>query len=168
MKKFLSLALALMLLLSVTATAAVEMSEPGVLPFVTEPVQLTIAIQSSVHVLDYDDNYMTKMCEEDTGLDLVLNPLPATETATAVDLMLASGDKLPDVFLYPFGSRTASYAAEGYFVCLDDYYDRENHGANGLAYCFWNEATHMQESDYNEYFQIATEADGHMYAFAFY
>ena len=168
MKKILSMALALMMLMSVTAFAAVEMSEPGVLPFVTEPVQLTIAIQSSPHVLDYDDNYMTKMCEEDTGLDLVLQPLPATETATAVDLMLASGDTLPDVFLYQFGSRTAAYAAEGYFVCLDDYYDKEHHGENGLAYCFWNEATHMEESDYNEYFQIATEADGHMYAFAFY
>ena len=110
MKKVLSLVLALMLLLSVSATAAVEMSEPGVLPFVTEPVQLTIAIQSSPRVLDYDDNYMTKMCEEDTGLDLVLQPLPATETATAVDLMLASGDTLPDVFLYQFGARTAAYA----------------------------------------------------------
>ncbi len=164
MKKILSLVLALMMLFSVAAFADVEMSEPGVLPFVTETVELTVAIPQATMVLSYDDNYMTKMCEEDTGLDLVFQLLPGTETATAVDLLLASGDTLPDVFIYGFGSRTAGYGAEGYFQVLNDYFDKEN----GLAYCFWNEAAHMEEADYEEYFKRAKEADGSIYAFCFY
>ena len=46
---------------------APAMSEPGVLPFVEEPVQLEIAIPQHNLVLNYDDNYMTKKVEAETG-----------------------------------------------------------------------------------------------------
>jgi len=167
MKKILSLVLALMLLMSAAAFADIEMSEPGVLPFTKDVTPLTVAIATSPNVLDYDDNYMTKLCESETNLDLQFQLLPATETMTTIDLMLSSGDKLPDVILYTgMGGRAAQYGAEGYFIDQKPYFDKET----GLAYCFWNEATHMgaQEDDYAAYFQQATEADGAMYAFAFY
>ena len=163
MKKLVSLVLAIMMLLSCAAMAEVQMSEVGVMPFVTEPVQLTVAIPQHTLVLNYDDNYMTKLCEGDTGLDLVFQLMPGAETDTVVDLMMASGDKLPDVFLYSFGNKTAAYGAEGYFHVLNDYFDKEN----GLAYCFWNEAPGMTEQDYEDYFLRSTEADGNMYAFSF-
>ena len=101
MKRLVSLVLSLMLLLSAVALAedlqmsdVAGMTADGVLPIVTEPTQLTIAIPQHTLVLDYDDNYMTKMCEEETGLDLVFHLLPSAETATTVDLMMASGDKI--------------------------------------------------------------------------
>lgn len=171
MKKMMSLVLALLMLVSSAAAVAdgLEMSDvpnmtaPGVLPIVTEPTQLTIAIPQHTLVLDYEDNYMTKMCEEDTGLDLVFQLLPSAETATTVDLMLASGEKLPDVFLYTFGDQTASYGAQGYFQPLNEYFDKEN----GYASFFW-QSQGMKEADYDEYFLRSTEADGNIYAFSFY
>ena len=60
MKKVLSLAQALVMLVSISAFAAVEMSEPGVLPFVTEPVELTVAITQHVNVLSYDPELFIK------------------------------------------------------------------------------------------------------------
>lgn len=170
MKRLVSLVLSLMLLLSAVALAedlqmsdVAGMTADGVLPIVTEPTQLTIAIPQHTLVLDYDDNYMTKMCEEETGLDLVFHLLPSAETATTVDLMMASGDKLPDVFLYDFGVRAAGYGTEGYFVPLNDYYDKEK----GYASTFWS-ASGMKESDYEEYFLRSTEADGNIYGYSFY
>lgn len=168
MKKLLSLVLALMMLLSCSCAFAEElemsdvpnMTAPGVLPIVVEPVQLKMAITTSTRVLDYDDNWTTKRTEEETGIDIVWQLLPSAETATVVDLMLASGDELPDVFVYQFGTKTAGYAAEGYFVELSDYYDKEN----GYAHFFWN-ANGMTERDYNIYFQRITEADGSIYGY---
>ena len=78
MKKLLSLVIVLAMLLSAAALAE---DQTETLPFVTEPTELTIAIPQSVRVLSYDDNYMTKMCEEETGLDLVFQLLPGAETA---------------------------------------------------------------------------------------
>ena len=164
MKKLVSLVLALMMLFSCAAMAELKMSEPGVMPFVEEVTPLTMAIAQHTLVLDYDDNYMTKLVEGDTNIDIQWQLRPGAETATAVDLMMASGEELPDVFLYGFGNKTAAYGAEGYFQVLNDYFDKET----GLAYCFWNEATHMTEEDYAEYFKRSTEADGNMYAFSFY
>jgi len=164
MKKLVSLVLALMMLFSCAAMAELKLSEPGVLPFVEEVTELHIAIPQHVNVIDYDDNYMTKLVEGDTNIDIVWQLLPGAETATTVDLMMAAGDALPEVFLYSFGNKTAAYGAEGYFHVLNDYFDKEN----GLAYCFWNESPYMTEEDYAEYFTRSTEADGNMYAFSFF
>ena len=59
-----------------------NMTAPGVLPIVTEPVTITIAIESNSTVTDYEDNFMTKMIEEDTGIDLEFVFYPSAETAT--------------------------------------------------------------------------------------
>jgi len=84
MKKLMSLALVLCLILSCAAFAeGLEMSDvpnmtaPGVLPIVVEPTTLTVAQTSSVRTLDYEDNYLTKLCEEETGLDIVFHLLPS-------------------------------------------------------------------------------------------
>ena len=122
MKKLTALVLALSMLLGASALAeeALEMSDvpgmtaPGVLPIVTEPVTLTIGIPTHTLVTDYEDNFMTKMIEEETGIDLEFVFYPSAETATVIDLALASGDELPDVIVYGFGDNTASYGAQGY------------------------------------------------------
>lgn len=172
MKKLLSLTLALMMMLSCTCAFAEDlqmsdvpnMTAPGVYPIVVEPVELEIAMTKHALVIDYDNNYQTKLWEETTGVDVVWNLLPSAETATVVDLMLASGDKMPDIFAYQFGSKTAGYGAEGYFVRLNDYYDRET----GYSWCLYNEAPGMTEADYAEYFARITEADGSIYGYGSY
>ncbi len=52
------------------AATGMNLSEPGILPIVKEPVKLTIGMPQHVYVTDYDDNYMTKLAEKETGIDL--------------------------------------------------------------------------------------------------
>ena len=168
MKKLTALVLALSMLLGASALAeeALEMSDvpgmtaPGVLPIVTEPVTLTIGIPTHTMVTDYEDNFMTKMIEEETGIDLEFVFYPSTETATVIDLALASGDELPDVIVYGFGDNTASYGAQGYFQPLNEYFEK-------YSYFFW-EAPGMEESDYDAYMTRTAEADGTIYGYSFY
>jgi len=136
------------------------MTEPGVLPIVEETVPLEISITQSTLVLNYDDNYMTKLVEADTGIDIVWKLMPTAETATYVDLMFASGDPLSDILVYNMGDRTAGYAAEGFFTAIEEYYDQ-------YSYFFWK-APGMTERDYEVYFKALTETDGHIYAYGAY
>ena len=169
MKKLLALALSLMMLLSCTSVFAegLEMSDvpnmtaPGVFPIVVDPTSIEIAFTKSTLVLDYDDNYQTKTWEETTGVDVVWNLLPSAETATVIDLMLASGDELPDIIAYQFKEKAASYGAEGYFVPLNEYYEK-------YSWCLYNEAYGMTEEDLAEYFARITEADGTIYGYGSY
>ena len=172
MKKLLSLVLALMMLFTLTVASAegLEMSDVpnmtagGVLPIVIEKTELEVAIPQHTLVLSYDDNYMTKMCEEETNLDLVFRLLPGAETATTVDLMLASGEDLPDVLLYGMElSKVTGYGAEGYFVPLNDYFDKET----GYADFFWN-IPYMTEREYADYIAFSTSPDGNIYTLASY
>ncbi len=171
MKKLLSLVLALCLLLSLAAIAdelpmsdVENMTAPGTLPIVIEPVTLTYGIKTSTLTLDYDDNYMTKMFEDETGIDIVWHLMPSAETATYFDLLLASGDKLPDIFYYAMGKSTvASYGEQGYLLPLNDFYDKEN----GLAYNFWTNE-YMDDRAYETYFRVVTSADGNIYGAAYY
>ena len=168
MKKLTALVLALSMLLGVSAFAeeALEMSDvpgmtaPGVLPIVTEPVTLTVGIVSNTLVTDYEDNFMTKMIEEDTGIDLEFVFYPSAETATVIDLALASGEELPDIILYPFGDNTASYGAQGYFQPLNEYFEK-------YSYFLW-EGRGMTEEDYNTYMTRTAEADGTIYGYSYY
>ena len=168
MKKLTALVLALSMLLGASALAeeALEMSDvpgmtaPGVLPIVTEPVTLTIGIPTHTLVTDYEDNFMTKMIEEDTGIDLEFVFYPSAETATVIDLALASGDELPDIIVYAFGNNTASYGAQGYFQPLNEYFEK-------YSYFFW-EAPGMEESDYDAYMLRTAEADGTIYGYSYY
>ena len=124
------------------------------------PVTLTIGIPTNTFVTDYEDNFMTKMIEEETGIDLEFVFYPSTETATVIDLALASGDELPDVIVYGFGDNTASYGAQGYFQPLNEYFEK-------YSYFFW-EAPGMEESDYDAYMTRTAEADGTIYGYSFY
>ena len=53
-----------------------NMTAPGVLPIVTEPVTITIAIESNSTVTDYEDNAWTRWLEEQTGIDIEIVLLP--------------------------------------------------------------------------------------------
>lgn len=170
MKRLLSLLLVLIMAFGISTAfaegaAELEMSDvpnmtaPGVLPIVAEPVQLTLAIPTSVRVLDYDDNFMTKMAEEDTGIDIVFQLLPATDTMMKIELMMNSGEQLPDILCAGFDQMTVqNYGTQGALVPLNDYYEK-------YAYFFKNQPR-MTDENRQELLTRTTASDGNIYAFS--
>lgn len=106
-----------------SAHGGVPVTPPGELPIVKEPVQLKIFIAQHPNIEDYDDNKMTKFMEEQTGVDIVWEIVPAQDASQRVNLLLASQVDLPDVFMIPSGMTNevvADMADQGLFVKLDD------------------------------------------------
>lgn len=103
----------------------------GELPFVKEgdePVTITIGLRTVSNVTDYKDNEFTKWLEEQTGLNLEFIQFngSASEAATQVSLMIASGEKLPDI-LHPGGIsklQADEYGTQGYFLDLKPYFEK--------------------------------------------
>lgn len=161
MKKFIALLLALVMVMSLAAcgtktaeepaaeepaaeteaevTDSVNVSglEPGALPIVPEgeEVTLTIGLCQQSNVTDYYDNDFTKWLEEKTGvkLEFVIFPSNSSEAQQKLNLMIAGGEKLPDLMLRSVsgGQVVANeLGEEGYFLDLKPYFDA------GLAYWF--------------------------------
>ncbi|NLG23711.1 MAG: hypothetical protein GX558_00020, partial [Clostridiales bacterium] len=97
MRKCLIVLLVLALLLpSASALAAVTdplANEPGVSPIVKEPgsVTLNLAMVQNVNVSSYDDNYLTKWVEDNTGIQLEFTLFPSTDANSKLDMLVASG-----------------------------------------------------------------------------
>ena len=146
MKKVLALLLAAILLLSLVAcggekTPDVQKQEPtaagdegeyhGELPFVKEgdePVTISIGLITNINVTDYENNAYTKWLEEQTGLDLKIVQFPDRKTAaTQISLMIASGEKLPDI-IFRISSinkqQGEQYGQDGYFAPLTEYFEK--------------------------------------------
>lgn len=113
MRRILSLLLAAALLLSLTNVALAE-----------EPIKLTIAIPDKVNVEDYNTNEMTLQLEEDLGIDIEFIVLASTDYATKINLMVQSGNELPDAIICQSMSLDMiySWAQEGAIIPLTDYY----------------------------------------------
>ena len=146
MKKLLAILLAALMLLSLAAcgapaddtntpageTAQADESEyHGELPFVKEgdePITITIALVNNADVADYENNAYTKWLEEQTGLNLEFILFPdQTTVATQVALMIAAGEKLPDILFRVGGiskQQGESYGQEGYFYPLSECFDK--------------------------------------------
>ena len=144
LKRWIALLLAALMLLSLAAcggkpeqaeTAAVDVADAeeynGELPFVKEgdePITIKIGIHRLANVEDYKDNKFTKWLEEQTGLNIefMLFNGSTAEAATQVSLMIASGEKLPDI-LHPGGiskSQVNQYGKDGYFLDLAPYFEK--------------------------------------------
>lgn len=115
--RFLTLALALALLMSVTTLPAAA----------EEPVTLTIGVQRSSVVENWDTNLQTLKIEEICGVNLEFVEFPSSnnECMQKVDLMVvAGGDELPDVLMFNLPTSViAKYGKAGIFVDLTDLYD---------------------------------------------
>ena len=123
-----------------TSTTDPGTTEPTVEPEkqwlpIVEPAgskQLVIGITTSSNVLDYEDNAETRFYEEQTGIDIVFQQFAgsSSDVGTQIALMVASGEKLPDV-LYNFGGVSSAtgkeYGAEGYFADLTDYWNNPDY-----------------------------------------
>ncbi|MBQ7565805.1 MAG: extracellular solute-binding protein [Oscillospiraceae bacterium] len=96
----------------------------GSLPLVQpgEDNKITIGLIVSANVSDYDDNAYTKWVEEQTGVDIqfVLFSGSTSDVKTQLSLMIASGEKLPDIILgVSLGVSTMKeYGHDGYLTNL--------------------------------------------------
>ncbi len=163
MKKFLVTLLALVMLAS--NAFALEIAAPGTLPLVDEPVQLTMMIQKHAMVTDYNDNYLTKLIKEVTGVELVIETLPADggEAKQKVSLMIAGGQKLPDILVLGFNdAELLDYGSGGYFLPMNDWLEND-------AY-YWNLAmdTYCTPEEKELVLKYATSADGNIYGYPSY
>ena len=139
-KRTLALILSVLLLAACSKAAPAEQAAPteddgeeyhGEMPIVKEgdePITISLALISSANVTDYKDNAYTKWIEEQTGLNLDIIQFMDNKTAgTQIALMIASGEKLPDI-IWRVGAiskqQGESYGQDGYFLPLTDYFEK--------------------------------------------
>ncbi len=154
MKKILALVLGLMLLSS-TALAG-TMTAPGTFPVVEgEPETLTILIAEDTLVTSYTDNAFTRYVEENCNVKLEFQMLPATDTNSKLQLMITSGEKLPDVICQGVGyTALDTYARAGALLPLDELV--EKYSVNFKAAVEAYPELQLKEQ--------VTATDGHIYA----
>lgn len=132
-KKLLVLALAIALIVSSIGFAGAEgnLSAAGEYPIWTgsEPAVISVLVEPSDYVTDWDDNAYTKKIEELCNVDLQFVFLPATDGGDKLNIMISTGEKLPDVLNYNLNTALEkSYAEAGALVNLQPYYE------SGLGY----------------------------------
>lgn len=156
MKKLVSLLLAVLMLCSVTGALAVEYNEPGTYPIAKEKVSLTIAIPDNVKIEDFETNMQTLLMEEEVGVDLVFQIYPSTDFNTKINLMVMSGDPLPDIIIGSFkNAEVYAWAKEGALAPLTEYYADPD-----IAY----ELTKAIERTGTNFFTQMVMPDGEIYA----
>jgi len=92
-----------------------------------EDNKLTIGLVTSASTTDYYDNDFTHWAEEVTGIefDFVQFPGSASDAATQLSLMMAAGEKLPDIilrFTKITQTQGAEFGKDGYFLDLSPYF----------------------------------------------
>ncbi|MDD6484290.1 MAG: extracellular solute-binding protein [Clostridiales bacterium] len=103
-----------------------NVTAPGELPIVKEPVTLTVGVLATSKVKDYKTNAFTKYLEEKTGINIEFYEFPSSGGYDKLNVMLASGTELPDV-ICGFGldkSTILQYGSDGVFLDLTDYMDK--------------------------------------------
>jgi putative aldouronate transport system substrate-binding protein len=140
-----------------TATAAggpdLRNLAPGTLPLTTEPVTLRIFFQQEPQVLDFVDNKLTKYVEKQTGVKIEWDLVLSREKTTKLNLMLATGEGMPDVFMGGMDtSLLVAYADQGSFVALDDYIEHSSKWFKDVI------------TEFPELRKLMTVPGGHIYA----
>ncbi len=95
----------------------------GQLPIVKEKITLTAFQIMNAGIVDYETNEFTKWLEEQTNIHLDWMLQPEADVNSKLNLILASGTGLPDIFIRPSISRTllVEYSAQDVFLPLNDY-----------------------------------------------
>ncbi len=120
------LTLTLMLPLAAQASSADNVNPAGVFPIVKEPITLKVAAVINARVSDVETNEYITWLEEQTGIHLEFTQLSSTDTLTQINLMLSSGEDLPDLFIgYSFTYvNLIDYADAGYILPLNEYIEK--------------------------------------------
>ena len=99
-----------------------EKTEPDPDDKIGQGQQLLIAIQKDSRVSDYEDNYLTRLLEEDLDvqLDFVYLSSDASDQETALSQMIAGGDPIPDVVIAQNLSQEMilEYGENGVFLAM--------------------------------------------------
>ena len=121
MKKTVALLLALMLTISLSAIAVAE----------DKPV-ITIAVQDTTNVEDFNTNVTTLMLEEALGVDIQFDVYPATDYNVKINTMvMAGGADLPDVvFVTPSDAQLLNWIESKVIIPLNQYYEDETISPN--------------------------------------
>lgn len=138
-----------------TAESKEEVFDPR---SITEGTKLTIAVKDSIQVSDYNTNEQTLAIEEALGVDLEFVTYASADYETKMNVMVMSGDELPDIIFNP-GNQYVSWASEGAIISLNDYYDDKNMSAN-----FWSACEKMGTDVYS----MMKGADGKAYYIPYY
>ncbi|MBJ6359939.1 ABC transporter substrate-binding protein [Paenibacillus sp. GCM10012307] len=97
----------------------------GQFPITNEKTTIRIMVPSNPVVEDYATNEFTKYLEERTNIHIEWDIIPSKSSAEKLNLILSSGDDLPDVIM-DFGVSNAQqmiYGSQGIFRPLNDLID---------------------------------------------
>ncbi len=95
-------------------------SAPGEFPIVEEPITIEFFVSQGSAVTDYNENTLTQKVESVTGVDIEWTVVPSSDATSKRNLMLASGESLPDVFFGGMDDSTVvQYAEQGVFIPLE-------------------------------------------------
>ena len=102
-------------------------SAKGELPIVEEKIELNVVISKNAAISDYEDNLLFNYLEEQTNIKVNLNVIPADDITQKINLMLSSGQEMPDIFLSCLPMDLISnYADKDVFIPLNNYIDSQS------------------------------------------
>jgi putative aldouronate transport system substrate-binding protein len=164
MKKLLSILLCMTLCVAITFQVMAwqgdpNLNPPGQLPICKEKVTLTIGIAGNPNVIDFENNRMTQMLEEDGNFELDFVTFTVKEMLEKLNVMVQTGgDDLPDVLI--FGQKTRlknttlfNWALNGVVIPITDYVKNSSY--------FFTESMHASGTDL---IPMLTMPDGEIYA----
>ncbi|RXZ80017.1 extracellular solute-binding protein [Paenibacillaceae bacterium] len=99
-----------------------KVNPAGQFPITEEKTTIRIMVPSNPTVEDFATNEFTKYLEEKTNINIEWEVIPSKSAAEKLNLMLSSGDDLPDVIM-DFGVSNAQqmiYGNQGIFLPLND------------------------------------------------
>jgi len=132
---------------------------PLTLPLTTEDKTITIALQQNSMCADYDNNYLTKYIKEQTGIQIEFVLLPEEDPNTKWNLMVSSGEELPDILMLNTLTEAdiTAFGEDGVFLDLAEKFEKD---AN---WCFT--VPYMTEDNWQYIMSTNKTADGKLYGF---
>lgn len=143
---------------SITSSSSTDSSDTAT----GEGTTLTIGLVQNTLTTDYEDNYLTNLIEESTGVNLefFFFPSDSTEAKQKFSMMVAGGEKLPDIVCLSLSDiERYNYGSGGYFIPLNDYMENDAENWN-IMMDTW--ATPEQKANL---LRDAYSFDGNMYVF---
>ena len=122
---------------------------------ITEGVKLTIATKENSRIVDWNNMDQTLAIEEALGVDLEFVSYPSADYASKLNVMIMSGEELPDILFSPGSSNVPGWIEEGALIPLNEYYANPDYAKN------INDASERTETDIAQYL---TMSDGNIYA----
>ena len=120
----------------------------------TEGVTITIATPTNARIESFDQNELTYMVEEALGVNIEFVNYPGEDYQNKLNLMMSTGEKLPDIIFKADNAMISGWAAEGMLLELSKFYEDPNFSPNITAA---SEETGVDVASY------ISNADGEIY-----